>query len=775
MTEPKSKYAEAVYKKWNSGVDKAFRGASSKDKLLVAAANAVSAFVSYIFTVSSPSIFRTALGYPLMYAYICASGRFSLGAFAGAFYGLYKTAPSVSEYIAILAVLLIRFVGWRYLNSEYKAGSIFTEAPLMRLSSCALLSMLRLAMRLPIGNFSNDVWQSMLLTLVSAPIICALLLLYFSGEHGLKGFRRFLYYMSMTALFALTVYCASGHRYIGGNIGVITAIFLTLAVSRYGGLLAGGAMGALLGALTGLSNTIPLALIGVSSGIFFSLGALSAAGISATVGIISAILLNGINAVTGFIPETVIAVAVSSPILKYGFIPSDFPFPHGFRDKGQAEFEKFAAISYAKNGSEQLLKLSGAFSVLSESIPYKNKSTALQVADKIKDSFCESCPMSPICWENDSKNAYSSLTTLSRLYLSGEKNIRTQIPSWLSERCVRLKELCAETEHEALELRNIPNTKYANCSDFLNISKILEDIAHNINEESQNDEELSRKILRACYSLGHRAQAVTVFGSSRKQVCLYGIDRIKNTQDAEKLRASVSEICGEAFGLPIFAEAKAIFSPVAKFYTESSHAEETKDGEPCSGDRTISFTTDDGCFYSVITDGMGSGHEASECSEYACSMLEKLLRCNIKKTVAVRILGELLQRHFKECFTTVDIMKLDLVSGQTDFFKSGAASSYVIRGGTVHCVSSKSMPIGINSDVFPEEAEFELRDGDTVVMMSDGVAPEPSDSVWLTRALSSGDLKSPAVLAKELLSGAIQKRGKTDDMTVSVIKILRAS
>ncbi len=775
MRERKNKYAETVYKKWNGGVEKAFKGASPRDRLLIAASNAVAAFVSFIFTVVRPSFFRNALGYPLMYAYVCASGRFSLGAFAGAFYGLYKTSSQASEYIVLFAIILIRLVSSRYLASERKIEWLFTESSLLRLSACALLCMLRSAMRLPLGEITPDILKNMLVTLVSAPIVCTLFLLYFSGERGIKGVRRFLYYTSMTALFSLTVYCASGIYYIGVNVGILTAVFLTLAVSKYGGMLAGASMGALLGALTGIYNTIPLALIGASSGIFFSLGALSAAGISVAVGAISAILLNGIGAVTGFIPEAVISVAFSSPVLKYCFLPTDFPFPHDLHG-GERNFEKFASVTAAQNGSKRLLKLSGAFFELSESVSNGVSKYSEQLAEDIKSDFCESCPMSPICWENERKNAYSSLTEISELYLSGKKDIRGSIPPWLSERCVRLKELCAAAEKKASGVYTLATNKRAIKNfDFLNISEILEDIAHSMNEESKNDDELSRKVIRACYALGHRIQSATVLGKSRKQVCLYGIAEIKNSEAAEKLRSSVSEICNEEFMRPVFADGNAFFSSALKLRTESSHAEEIKDGEPCSGDRTVSFTTDDGCFYSVITDGMGSGREASECSEYACAMLEKLLRCNIKKSVAVRILGELLRKRFKECFTTVDIMKLDLVTGQTDFLKSGAANSYVIRGGAVHCVSSRTMPIGINSDAFSEEAELELRDGDTVVMMSDGVASEPSDGVWLTRALSSGDLKSPAALADELIANAVKKRGLTDDMTVSVIKILRAS
>ncbi len=776
MTEEKNKYAEAVYKKWNNGIDKAFGGASPKDRLLMLASNAATAFTSFVFTVTPLKILGKALGFPLMYAYVCASGRFSLGAFGGAFYGLFKSSASVTEYIALLAVMLIRFVGWRYLNSERKLNGIFTESAPMRAAACALLCMLRSAMRLALGELSNEAWISILLTLTAAPIICIAMLFYFSGEHRLKGIRRFAYYISMTSLFSLTVYCASNIRYIGGNVGVMTAVFLTLAVSNHGGALAGGSMGALLGALTGLQNTVPLALIGTSSGIFFSLGALSAAGISVTLGAVSAVLMNGIGAVTGFIPEAVISVAISSPVLKYGFLPTDFPFPQAFNSARNAELQKHASLVSVKSGCDRLLKLSSAFSELSESIDSNKNDLHFKVANSIRDNFCESCPMSPICWETEQKNAYLALTALSGLYLSGNFDVQTNMPPWLSERCVRLKELCSETEHNALELKKTANENtFQNSSEFLSISEILEDIAHNTNEEIQNDDELSKKIIRTVNTLGHRVHAATVLGSSRKQVYLYGINKPKSSEDIEKLRKTVSEICGEELSQPIFSEGTATLSAARKFCTESSHAEETKDGEPCSGDRTVSFTTDDGCFYSLITDGMGSGSEASECSQYACVLLEKLLRCNIKKTVAVRILGELLQKRFKECFTTVDIMKFDLMSGQTNFLKSGAANSYIIRGGAVYCVSSRTMPIGISSDAFPEESEFELRDGDTVVMMSDGVASEPSDGVWLTRALSSGDLKSPSVLARELLSNAIENRGRSDDMTVSVIKISLAS
>ena len=81
------------------------------------------------------------------------------------------------------------------------------------------------------------------------------------------------------------------------------------------------------------------------------------------------------------------------------------------------------------------------------------------------------------------------------------------------------------------------------------------------------------------------------------------------------------------------------------------------------------------------------------------------------------------------------------------------------------------MPVGINRDAYPEELSFDLQDGDTVVMMSDGVASDPSEDAWITNVLAGNSTLSPQELSDTILAKAMEINGQNDDMTVMTLSV----
>ncbi len=762
MTEENKNYTEALYKKWNNTVDALFP-ASPKDRLLFLAGNAVSALCAFILSLSKLPILSMSEGYPLTDAFICASGRYSTGAFVGAVFSAYFNGGHPSDYIAVLAVMLIRFIGWRWISDRREAP--FTELPSMRLASCALLSLLRTGMRLTAGNLSDDVWLSLAVTLIIPTVICGVFLLYLSGYPEKYGYARTFYYISMTLLFSAFVYTGADISYAGFSVGAAGAIFLTLSVSRFGGALSGTVLGLLLGLLSskGYGNAVPTALIGLTSGLFFSVGATTAAGISATVGATAALLLNGYSALS-FIPQAVIAVAISSPVIKYGFLPEDFPFPHGLKNREiKSNSDKLTSSLHAEDAETALEAMSSAFSELSTLANTPTASEIAEIADIVRSELCESCPMSPICWESNAADTHSAVSAIVTVNSDSEA-----IPENINEHCIHRDAFLDTVTSKAKIFFSCDRAD----KELFSISGILTDVAKSVEASAFADRECEKKVTKALHALGHKVNAVAIIGKEHKKLYLYGCDKIKSAAELEKLRKTMSNVCGVNFSLPDISGGTAVFTPSAVFSADYKLASSAKEGEALNGDRGFSFTHGD-YYYSVIADGMGSGAEASDCSEYASVAIEKLLCSGITLNSSANILNGMLSRRFGECFSTLDIMRLDLVSGRTDFLKSGAPPSYIIRNGSIYCVNARSSPVGISNETISEEIHFELRDGDTVIMMSDGIASDPENGAWLTGILSCGDLKSPGFLADEILASAIKNHGKCDDMTVSVSRIHR--
>ena len=205
---------------------------------------------------------------------------------------------------------------------------------------------------------------------------------------------------------------------------------------------------------------------------------------------------------------------------------------------------------------------------------------------------------------------------------------------------------------------------------------------------------------------------------------------------------------------------------------ESARATSKKKDEEANGDSTAVFENRENVFYALISDGMGSGEDASMTSKITAIFLEKLLCAGNKKSTVLKMLNNFIRNKNLECFATVDLLEIDTITSEASFVKSGAAASYVIREGKLFKIASSSLPIGITREISSEEIRFEIKHGDLIVMISDGVSQSFEDGAWLLPALSEEiDASSPLTdIAKGILEKAKIKTGRNDDMSVIVMR-----
>ena len=128
-----------------------------------------------------------------------------------------------------------------------------------------------------------------------------------------------------------------------------------------------------------------------------------------------------------------------------------------------------------------------------------------------------------------------------------------------------------------------------------------------------------------------------------------------------------------------------------------------------------------------------------------------------------------------EMYTTIDLLCIDLYTAQTKMYKIGSAESLVLNNGEVKAVSSSSPPAGILADVRLDKKSIVLKEGDTIVMMSDGITESGcsvSRTDWVKKIMIKPheDMDS---LAKEIIDTAIEKNGNfaRDDMSVVAIRL----
>ncbi len=199
------------------------------------------------------------------------------------------------------------------------------------------------------------------------------------------------------------------------------------------------------------------------------------------------------------------------------------------------------------------------------------------------------------------------------------------------------------------------------------------------------------------------------------------------------------------------------------------------DSGKVSGDSYIMGPLDEHRYVLAISDGMGSGARARNESRKTLRMLEQYLLAGMSETTAVSMLNTtLVLGAHEESFATVDMAVVNLHRGRMRLVKAGAVTTYLCSRGRVRVCRGESLPVGLLEDpAAPEIFECELRPGDCIVMLSDGVLDQAEDAriadQWIRRYLPQAK-GSPRAIIEEMQEGlaavGVDKIG--DDKTILI-------
>ncbi len=201
-----------------------------------------------------------------------------------------------------------------------------------------------------------------------------------------------------------------------------------------------------------------------------------------------------------------------------------------------------------------------------------------------------------------------------------------------------------------------------------------------------------------------------------------------------------------------------------RFTPQVSICSARKARERVCGDRSISFMAPDGSYYVILCDGMGTGEEAACLSSYAIRLLEKLLRSGLSPEASMTLLNGNMILRGTGTFSTVDLLRLDLHNGVAYVYKWGAAPSFW-RDGDKICKIGSPMPppgVGIGDGELPETFQLPMKNGQLLVLISDGAYCEETEEV-----VGAYRASSPRELAAILVS---DMEGE-DDMTAIVVTL----
>ena len=665
---------------------------------------------------------------------------------------------------------------------------IFGESILLRMSAAALCALVIALHRTVSGGFRYyDLFAAlfMILMSVAATAVFALSLEKRSENKWLIG-------ISEAALLFTLVYASRTVTFLTFPLAPMAALFFTLYVcasrSTLGGILAAGVAGLaydpiqapalLLAALVALflkqtkKEKLATALLPVLAMLFWSA------------------YVKGFLILVSLIPATLLAGVAFVLVQKTAvFSTPSVEATDGEEDTARTQHREVESIRY-RDSNERFRGISDAFSSLSE--VFYNLSDRFRrpgtldlrlLCDRSFDAFCNDCPNKNICWGLEYTATLGAVNDLiAQLHTRGRVSDE-HVGEQLANRCTRIDGIlerintdCAHLTGEML--RNNRTEIFA--MDYESAADIINDALEADSSEYLVDAELGKKIAEYLKDADVRAQSVTVFGNRMRKILIRGaeIDDAKVT--FETMRSDLGEMCGSELGFPTFeVEGKVstmTLTAKRKIAVISAQSNVSADGG-VSGDSVNLFSNKKDYFYALISDGMGSGKEAALTSGLCSVFLEKMLRAGNRAATSLRMLNNMIasraQDSTKECSSTVDLLELDLMTGEGAFLKSGAAPSFVIRGKVVRRLQAGTVPIGILNTLDVQKTDFPLRAGDTVVMVSDGILQGDDEGEWLTSYLTSAASQTPEEIVYGICRRSTESETK-DDCSVVALRILDA-
>ena len=248
----------------------------------------------------------------------------------------------------------------------------------------------------------------------------------------------------------------------------------------------------------------------------------------------------------------------------------------------------------------------------------------------------------------------------------------------------------------------------------------------------------------------------------------------KAAQVADMLTVLLGKKLQVSSGSPYLVEQEPhcfLFTEEPKYIALTGVSRAVKEGEKVSGDQYATMESEKGKLILLLSDGTGSGEDASR--SRVMDLMEKMLEAGFGTEASVNLLNSALYAQNEEDdHPTIDLCSLDLYTGECEICKVGGVATFWKTSGRVLCVGGESLPLGIFQKVQIERQMCQIRPGDLLVMMTDGVLDMMEDGEErMAQVLEGLQEQNPQEIAEKILSYAIcASEGRIrDDMTVFVL------
>jgi len=587
------------------------------------------------------------------------------------------------------------------------------------------------------------------------------------------------------------------------NNVIYTIILLIFSYSCGAG--AGAAAGAALGLLLSISgNSAPtvigaFALYGILGGMLSRFGKAGTSSGLLIGNVIMAVYLNGPVETTLRFNEIAVALIIFMFLPKKWIRKLTRPFETDTVKEGGKNYYlriKDFTAEKLQRFSKVFLDISKTFGEMAEAEVYAGKQDINILFDRVADRVCSSCGLCVHCWDRNFYDTYQVMFKIvERLEVSGRVE-ESDIPAGFLEKCARIDEFVntVNNMYELFRVGVVWKTKLSESRgvisrQFEGMARLIREMAGEINAEIRFMKPEEDNIKASLENAGIKVKDVMVYKNARDK---YSVSLVHSTcGGARKCISVIEKVVSESLGRKMVRESDDCckdregnciikFEEAETLKLTTGIARLPQYGSTVSGDNFSFMNNDDGKYTLVLSDGMGSGYEASSQSKAVVDMLESFLESGFDKDMAVDLVNSVLVLKSSDDTTcTIDMTVIDLFNGRTEFVKIGAAPTYIKKGDKVDIIRAATLPAGILPGIDAELAHRVVEAGDMVIMVTDGVidsfaGDDPGDR-QLMRFIQQMEIMNPQQVADSILAEANSRCGgkPCDDLTVLAAKVWR--
>nr|WP_249730734.1 stage II sporulation protein E [Paenibacillus sp. J2TS4] len=659
---------------------------------------------------------------------------------------------------------------------------------------------------------ANLSWYTLMMTGIESVLSLILTLIFVQAvpvftlarkKHGLKTDEIICLIILLASVMTGTV------GWIVGNVTVehVLSRYLILLFALVGGAPLGASVGVITGLILSLANVNAiyqmslLAFAGMLAGLMKEGGRLAVA-LGMLIG--SSILSIYIGDQTAFLHSTWESTAA---VLLFLLTPRSVIQTLAMYIPGTQENLK-SHYDYAKRvrdiTAERVQQFSEVFRQLSRS--FKQLTTEGYAVNRegevehfmntVSGKFCSNCGKRDACWSRDFDKTYKYMTDMMSAIDKDEAPSKREIPKEWTRACIKTERVLNTMIHEYQLHKNnlhwkkqILESRQLVADQLTGVSQVMEDLAKEIKREGQELFLQEEQIRSALEELGLSIHSIEIINLEEGNVEIEVVHQyLKGYDECRKIVAPLlSDIIGENIAVKReYASDRGdgyytvMFGSAKEYEVETGIAGAAKGGDLLSGDSFSTVELGNGKFAVALSDGMGNGERARAESSTALNILQQLLQSGMDEKLAIKSVNSVLMlRSPDEIFATVDMALIDLYSAQTTFMKIGSTPSFIKRENEVISIMANNLPVGILQEIDVDLVSVQLKPGDVLIMMTDGIYDAPGYAVnkemWMKRVIQEMELADPQDFADCLLERIVryQNGDILDDMTVIVAKIER--